>query len=226
MKTLLLIRHGQASAGTHDYDRLSALGEQQAAVVGQNLRQRQPAPVEFWSGTLKRQRDTARIAVEYLATQPEIGEHAGLNEYDHRPIHAWYHPLNRDHTDHIDLPTDMTLATYRQIIAAWRDDTADPLPDHLEPWQLFTERTTRAVLDICTRSSSPCIALFSSGGVIATLISRWQQGHHDDVADAIWRMANASITEVHFSDGHFGVHLVNDFSHLGEKETDPLVTWI
>ena len=37
MATLVLIRHGQASYGQADYDRLSPTGEQQARVLGPHL---------------------------------------------------------------------------------------------------------------------------------------------------------------------------------------------
>ena len=37
MSAVYLVRHGQASFGAADYDQLSALGEQQARVLGQVL---------------------------------------------------------------------------------------------------------------------------------------------------------------------------------------------
>jgi len=58
MSTLYLVRHGQASAGTDDYDRLSELGKTQAELLGQWW-QKQGFSADFTShGSLQRQRDT------------------------------------------------------------------------------------------------------------------------------------------------------------------------
>ena len=59
MSTLYLIRHGQASFGSADYDDLSALGRRQGRLVGEHFLR---AGIHFnacWSGTLKRQHQTA-----------------------------------------------------------------------------------------------------------------------------------------------------------------------
>jgi broad specificity phosphatase PhoE len=40
MSTLILVRHGQASAFEDNYDRLSSLGERQARLLGESWRER------------------------------------------------------------------------------------------------------------------------------------------------------------------------------------------
>ena len=62
MARLLLVRHGQASYGQVDYDRLSPRGEEQARAVGAFLAaQRLDA---LYVGPLRRQRDTVARAAE------------------------------------------------------------------------------------------------------------------------------------------------------------------
>jgi len=61
VSTIHLIRHGQASFGSADYDRLSSLGEQQVMHLRDHYaRIRQPVDA-IYSGTLQRQRSTAEI---------------------------------------------------------------------------------------------------------------------------------------------------------------------
>ena len=63
MAELYLIRHAQASFGTSDYDRLSALGCRQAGALGEYFRD---CAIHFdavYSGELERQRKTANIVV-------------------------------------------------------------------------------------------------------------------------------------------------------------------
>ena len=59
MATLFLVRHGQASFGTHDYDRLSSLGVRQAQQAGQYLCAVAGGAVRIVSGSLVRHRETA-----------------------------------------------------------------------------------------------------------------------------------------------------------------------
>jgi len=56
---IYLLRHGQASFGAEDYDRLSEAGETQARLLGEHLA---GLGLEFdaiFSGAMRRQRDTA-----------------------------------------------------------------------------------------------------------------------------------------------------------------------
>ncbi|MEE4145927.1 MAG: histidine phosphatase family protein, partial [Halieaceae bacterium] len=59
MATIYLFRHGQASFGSDDYDKLSPLGERQATLLGQYLRASGIVLDAAYSGDLLRQRDTA-----------------------------------------------------------------------------------------------------------------------------------------------------------------------
>ena len=54
MGTLYLVRHGQASFGTDDYDRLSELGARQCERLGAYFRERNVRFDGVITGTLKR----------------------------------------------------------------------------------------------------------------------------------------------------------------------------
>ncbi|MDP4651054.1 MAG: histidine phosphatase family protein, partial [Haliea sp.] len=73
MATLYLFRHGQASFGADDYDKLSALGCRQAQVLGEYLRDQGIKLDAAYSGGLLRQRETTALA---LSSQPdEVAHH-------------------------------------------------------------------------------------------------------------------------------------------------------
>jgi broad specificity phosphatase PhoE len=63
MGAIYLVRHGQASFGAADYDRLSTHGEAQAQTLGRSMQARGIKPAVLVSGGLRRQRVTA----EHLA---------------------------------------------------------------------------------------------------------------------------------------------------------------
>jgi broad specificity phosphatase PhoE len=93
MGVLLLVRHGQASMGTADYDQLSDLGRHQARATGTRLAAADLAIDRVTCGALTRQGDTA---AEIMAMLPDTVHEAGpepaefgphiddrLDEYDH-----------------------------------------------------------------------------------------------------------------------------------------------
>ena len=66
MSHVWLIRHGQASFGADDYDKLSDHGIRQARMLGEWLAARDIRPARMMVGTLKRQRETAEALAEGL----------------------------------------------------------------------------------------------------------------------------------------------------------------
>ncbi|HCT32614.1 MAG TPA: phosphoglycerate mutase, partial [Sulfitobacter sp.] len=71
MGELLVIRHGQASFGADNYDKLSDLGHRQSEAVGQLLRDTGWVPDRTITGTLTRQKETlASMGFEAGDTHP------------------------------------------------------------------------------------------------------------------------------------------------------------
>ena len=60
MTTILLARHGQASFGQANYDKLSELGGTQAQMLGQHYAHTQRRVDAIFTGNLVRQQDSAR----------------------------------------------------------------------------------------------------------------------------------------------------------------------
>ena len=89
MGVLLLVRHGQASLGTADYDRLSDIGRRQAQVTAVRLARTDLVIDRVVSGGLTRQRDTAQALLDALgwpASRLRIDDR--LDEYDHVEVMA------------------------------------------------------------------------------------------------------------------------------------------
>ena len=82
MASLYLIRHGQASFGSANYDQLSPLGQRQADISGQFFAETGLHFAQAASGDLSRQRETGE---RVLASQPEpatLRVDPRLNEVD------------------------------------------------------------------------------------------------------------------------------------------------
>lgn len=78
MGALYLVRHGQASFGSGDYDRLSELGRLQGRLVGEDMAARGLRPDLVIHGGLRRQRETAEALVDGAGWGADIGTVSGV----------------------------------------------------------------------------------------------------------------------------------------------------
>lgn len=217
-----LVRHGQASAGTHDYDRLSPLGRRQAELLGQWWARQGFEPEHICHGTLTRQRDTAHLALPDRAGDSATRIHAGLNEYQHRSIEKHFGTPRADAE-----PDFMTFEDYVSVMQRWRDHQSNPETPDIEPWADFAARGWATMISLAAeRPDSQEHVFFTSGGIIATTIAAVLGLDFAHTIDAIWRIRNASITTIHH-DGHHG-RLVefNGVPHLQAEHDASLITLI
>jgi hypothetical protein len=86
MSELYFVRHGQASFGEKDYDRLSPTGIKQAQILARHMANTGKSFDAVYSGTLLRQKTTAiELINSYKASGrpiPEPIESGDFNEYD------------------------------------------------------------------------------------------------------------------------------------------------
>ena len=242
MSMLYLVRHGQASAGTHDYDRLSPIGQRQSELLGQWWQSREFVPDAAHHGSLLRQRDTAKLALSGHDSV-QCQEHSGLNEYDHRVIDTCYGGGYQS-----DNPESMTFDDYLGIMARWRDGSAGRPADSnsrprqspsdeeyqsitddpvIEPWSQFRVRGWQTVQDLHEPGDTQRHEVyFTSGGVIATLLSTVLGLDFAHTIDAIWRIRNTSITTLHFDGENARLVDFNTIPHLQNQSDPDLITLI
>jgi hypothetical protein len=83
MSVIYLIRHGQASFGTDNYDQLSAVGREQSAILGSYFADLREPIHGIYTGTLERQRETAQLVAAALAPNPPpLTLDAAFDEYE------------------------------------------------------------------------------------------------------------------------------------------------
>lgn len=226
MTVLYLIRHGQASFGAEDYDRLSALGARQAALLGAHLRRTQPAMDAFFSGHLRRHRDTAG----HSALLPDGGEPQALDafdEYDYMNVIRAYLPafmaeagerLELTRADILARPQVFELA-FRFMVRAWMNN--DP-HEHgeFETWRAFCRRVEDGLRHLVDNHGPKArIAVFTSGGVIAAALRQVLGLSNKRTLAMNWTIYNASVTQLYY--GRSGRHedaLVLGFNNIAHLE--------
>ncbi|GAA5111326.1 histidine phosphatase family protein [Haloechinothrix salitolerans] len=212
MGAIYLVRHGQASFGSADYDQLSDVGAEQSKVVGNELRRRGVEFTEVRCGTMVRQHDTASAA-GFDAVADER-----WNEYD-------FIDVLRGHGAELPEPVDPRgfQAALDEALLAWiaaADGSAC-----MEPWTSFADRVNSAFDELAEGLPKGGSALvFTSGGVIGALAAR-AIGDQPGRFTALHRVTcNAGITKL--VTGRSGLTLLafNEHAHF-EAEHRSLLTY-
>jgi broad specificity phosphatase PhoE len=164
MALVYFVRHAQASFGSHDYDRLSELGHQQARWLGEWFAAQGTRFHRVLAGTLRRQQETAAGILSATGSPAEgIVTHAGLNEYDGEAIWrahtAGQDPIAAQRADY-----QAYWRTFRSAMAAWSEDRLVDVP---ESWSEFGGRVHAALREAAQGTSrEDALLVVSSGGAI------------------------------------------------------------
>ena len=187
MGAIHLVRHGQASWGSADYDQLSDLGYRQAGALGSSWEAGGFRPTWSVCGSMKRHAQTAVPALD--SVDGDLYDiDAGWNEYDHLALAGA--------TDPADRPTDAKQfqAHLDGLLDQWVAGTAGSAT---ETFADFRARVLGALDEATERAGSgQSVAVFTSGGPIGLVASHLLAGD-DSLFIAMNRVViNASVTTV------------------------------
>lgn len=225
VKTLYLVRHGEASWQGDDYDVLTDRGEEQARIVGQALAKRGVVPDLVISGELRRHRRTAELAVDAAGWSVSREEDARWAEFDYIDIIKAFDPQYRSHGDLkavvADGPGDNeAFATlFRSSLNGWIEGEGT----YLETFEQFCARVADACDDVVERLDDDQTAVvFTSGGPIGALANRALEGTPSGWTKLLVSF-NVGVSKLLLiPDGSLILVSLNDHSHL---ETAGLLTY-
>ena len=144
MAELYLIRHGQASFGAANYDKLSDLGHQQARWLGEYYKHQGLDFGHIVTGDMVRQQETAAGICEGLGLPPQdFDTHLGLNEFNFDVIIKAYLAQFPEQTPAADVPRSAYYVLLRKAMICWsRNELNGELS---ESWQDFENRVRAAI---------------------------------------------------------------------------------
>lgn len=210
MSVLFLVRHGQASFGTADYDRLSPRGIEQSRAVGEQFTRLGLSPTRFIHGNMRRQRQTAEGILAGLGNEgQERNVDSGWNEFNATAL------LNALPGYDPRAATDSRIfqRVLEEASARWASGDHDS--DYDETFAAFTDRVDHA-LDEAVNSlgSGGQKVVVSSSGAIAWVAASLIGGGFDQWLAFNRVTVNSGITKI--VQGSSGVSLIsfNDHSHL------------
>lgn len=234
MATLYLIRHGQASFGAEDYDKLSELGCRQASAVGRYLATHGIHLDAAYSGDLLRQRETAELV---LASQPQSVPHrvdVRFNEVRNDEQIEHLVPKIVESNPAIRALMEKGLSEskdYQKVIEAVFNHWVSPqceAPD-IQSWDEYAGGVRDALGDLIReQGSGKTVAVFTSGGTIATAVSQVLGLGGEHAYKFYEPVFNCSVTQLFYSGDRVSLSYFNDRSFLqmmGREAGENLVTY-
>ena len=207
MSTLTVVRHGQARPFDSNPDQLSALGEEQARMLGEYWKRLGVTFDEVWSGSLQRHRQTAELSLGVA----QISE--DWNEYDANGIlHNFAPPYE------LEPGADRNRKFQKVFEPAMLSWIAAGEHPSVETWGAFRERVLRGLKKIQEGPSNRNVVLFTSGGPISVLVQTAIAGHERSFLEVNWRVKNCSISEFTFSRERISLDSFNTLPHLERAE--------
>jgi broad specificity phosphatase PhoE len=217
MGEVYFIRHGQASFGAVNYDRLSDLGHQQADWLGAHLAAGVGRFDHVISGDLMRHRQTLAGIRKHLHHQNCI-EDSRLNEMSYFVMEQAY----REKTG-AQLPGN-ALALERHFTAvmqAWERDEIATAP---ESYADFQSRILQAVKDISAEGQK--VLIVSSGGPVGILMRHVLGLDLAATTELILGTYNASITRFMVRGDGLRLMQFNGVAHLETPERQHALTFL
>ncbi len=238
MKTILLARHGQASLGEDNYDKLSELGIQQASLLGQFFADNERQVDKIFTGSMVRQQNTAKhFCKPYLhgsGRSVPAQTFSELNEFDHEEVLFAYLGC-KDKAEFVvkfveehNASKTALLHMFQDAMLHWVSGENDN--KYQETWSQFSERANNGLKKVIEETENGSVSLvFTSGGIIASTICRLLGNENtakNNVVTWIDQLVNTGVTTILVDNNHTHENLsrikqsdsqlltINDCEHL------------
>lgn len=231
MSVIYLIRHGQASFGTDNYDQLSAVGREQSAILGSYFAALGEPIDRIYTGTLARQRVTAQLIADALGQHaPPLSVEPAFDEYDSESILNAFAssltPAQREQAGWPGLHSERRRFQFflERAARAWVDGQTQA--EGMLPWRTFHSRIVGAIETLMrTEGRSKTLLISTSGGVIGTIVAHVLGCANHLGIELNWAVHNASITRLIYSTDKVSLSMFNGLPHLDQEGRRQLITY-
>ncbi|HOK07482.1 MAG TPA: histidine phosphatase family protein [Syntrophales bacterium] len=233
MGTLIMVRHGQASFGSDNYDRLSERGVLQSRLLAAYLLKTGRKPDLVCSGEMERQRHTAReIVAAYRGAgvglpDPEVLP--AFNEYNSRALvmaalKAQGYPSGKGGLQALFADPAAFQDLFARTVQAWINGEVT-VPGAVS-WGEFRQRVEGGLGALTAGGfKGRTVVCVTSGGPISVAFQRATGLADRDTVRVVWQIVNTSLTTFLFAAERFSLVSFNNYAHL-ELEGDPsLITY-
>jgi broad specificity phosphatase PhoE len=227
---ICLVRHGQASFGAADYDRLSDVGFEQSRRLGRWLAASGRQFDLAVSGSLLRHQQTAESCLLASGSHCQVTVDSGFNEYDHLDVLGHYDSrLDSDTAIAAKVhgsedPRRAFQTMFAEAFARWASGRHDD--EYRESFAGFRQRCVEALRQrILAVKQSDRVIVFTSAGPISVIVQS-VLGLTDDKVGALgFSLGNAALTTLGFRANGLHLRTWNGLQHLEDSGPPRMVTY-
>lgn len=200
MGVLMLVRHGQASFGTDDYDVLSPLGVRQSRKAAEILSSYGVSPTSLIHGGMRRQRESAEEMLRGAASwELPLESDERWRELDHLAVMNSYPTLTEEERDQLrrgGMELRAFHELYTKATARWASGAHDA--DYSESFAEFIGRVRDAIGHAARGAGErrTAIVVTSGGPIAAACAMLTEVGDEPRSLAAAWARFNAVIVNV------------------------------
>lgn len=217
MGEVYFVRHGQASFGAANYDKLSDLGHQQSDWLGQHLAQNYGPFDHVVTGALTRHRETFAGIAKHLGPL-DVEEDPRLNEMSYLTMERSYAAKTGE-----QMPGNVRGLErhFTKVMKAWQ---ADAIPDAPEVFSTFQNRILEAFHERARHQKR--VLVVSSGGPVGILMRNVLGLDLAAMTEVILGTYNASVTRFSVLDDKIRLMQFNAVPHLEQPGRDHALTFL
>ncbi len=235
MSTIFMIRHGQASFGKENYDKLSERGVDQSRILAEHLFGLGLRFDVMYAGTMKRHLETAeeftRLYEKHNIQSPELKKYEEFNEYDPESVLTAIIPLLIEEKPDFSHSVEKMFSdkksfqkVFEKVMMRWVSGDFD-LPG-LVRWEEFVSRVERGVKMVMeSDGKGKKIAIFSSGGPISIVAQKALSLSNTSTIQLNWQTINSSVTRFKCTHDRIMLMSFNEHAHLEMEGDRSLVTY-
>ena len=228
MGDIYLFRHGQASFGEDNYDKLSPNGIKQAQILARHLVQTGKSFDVICYGEMERQRKTAQEFIDYCSkneiTAPKPNISAAFNEYDSVAVWQALVPELTQEDPSIARDAAEFVAdkkAFQRVFSKVMNQAAG-IPN----WQDFKQQVRQGLENLIARQGArKQIAIFTSGGPISVVVQTALGLTDPKALEVSWQLMNASVTRIKYNSRGIMLAVFNDVTHLELAGDERLLTY-
>ncbi|MGX9459680.1 histidine phosphatase family protein [Shewanella sp. A14] len=204
MANIYLIRHGQASFGANNYDKLSSLGLSQARHLGEYFNQRLIQPNHVICGNMTRHqqtRDACLSTIDPPLLHDSLQISPEWNEFNHENVIAVFRPdlakpdVMKQYLNQQASPSRAFIKLFNQAILQWQHVPIST--NYSESWQHFYNRVSIGLQQIISYTKQDdTVFIFTSGGVISAAIMQILSIPEAEFFNINKQLVNCSITQL------------------------------
>ena len=233
MSEIYFVRHGQASLGAKNYDKLSELGWQQARWLGEHYRNRGLSFDRVIVGDMRRHKETLQGISEGMEINFEPMVDPRLNEFKFFPVLRLYQQVFQPDSPPLKTAGEF-FAMLRTVMEAWiagELDNALRQQDEeegtvTENWAQFNQRVVEALTEARSGGPKDKALIVSSGGPKSLAMKHVLELSDDATIELMMQVRNTASTQFLSDKERMSLKAFNVLSHMEQAGRSHAITMV